>query len=241
MKAEFLDDFLSHAKSQHHGYELYTLELPEWRPLLMELTEFLSAEEKDQIPKKIVSVREQFICGHGILRHLLSQRINRPPQTIDFKTNPWSKPYLSKTDHPQSPYFNISHDKDKVLIGVSENREIGVDIMYIEEKRDILEIAKRYYSKSEQDFLFRQSGFEQYKSFYYIFCQKEALIKAHGQGLSLGLEKFSVEPDPAKKPRVIDYPPQEQLFGRAVLEAPFEITKSIAIVCLVPPDQSNGS
>lgn len=86
-------------------------------------------------------------------------------------------------------YFNISHSKNYVMVGISDG-PIGVDIQYMEPLKS--DIASRFFHPDEQDLYMKASDEEYLETFFRIWCLKESYVKFLGTGLSEGLETFSV-------------------------------------------------
>lgn len=63
--------------------------------------------------------------------------------------------------------------------------------------RPILPLAKRFYAPSEYQWLNTQPREEQHSAFYRLWSRKEAVLKAHGDGISAGLDKISFLPEQA--------------------------------------------
>ena len=106
-----------------------------------------------------------------------------------LKMNKYGKPYIK--DYNEN-HFNISHSGDWVICGISEF-ELGVDVEEKKEFRDIIEIAKRFFSKQEYLYLQELNDVNRQTAvFYDIWTKKESFIKAVGQGISLNLGSFSV-------------------------------------------------
>ena len=59
-------------------------------------------------------------------------------------------------------------------------------------------MAEHWFSPAEQAGLFALAPEIQMEAFFHIWTQKEAFLKAHGEGLSLPLQDFSVSVDPNK-------------------------------------------
>ncbi|MCF7791744.1 MAG: 4'-phosphopantetheinyl transferase superfamily protein [Victivallales bacterium] len=103
--------------------------------------------------------------------------------------NNYGKPYI---ENYYDNYFNVSHSENHVVSAVSEV-EIGVDIEFVKPFRDFIDIAKRFFSINEYTYLTSiKNEKEQIEVFYKIWTKKESFIKAIGQGVSLGLDKFDV-------------------------------------------------
>nr|WP_237391871.1 4'-phosphopantetheinyl transferase superfamily protein [Paenibacillus dendrobii] len=88
-------------------------------------------------------------------------------------------------------HFNISHSGEWVVCAL-DSLPVGVDVEEIKEAP--FEISKRFFSREERTFLFNEAEEVRNESFYYIWTLKESYIKAIGQGLSYGLESFTVLP-----------------------------------------------
>ena len=73
--------------------------------------------------------------------------------------------------------FNISHSRDYVVMAVSKNFKIGVDIEYIDSNIKSTEIAEIVFSKHEK--VYACTSIE---SFYILWTKKESLFKAIGTG-----------------------------------------------------------
>jgi 4'-phosphopantetheinyl transferase len=106
--------------------------------------------------------------------------LNRIEQTS------FGRPYINGF-----PDFNISHSGRFVLIACDPIGKVGVDV---EEMRAI----------KHEDFRFQMTGNEwervngaadQQFAFYTYWTQKEAVIKAHGNGLSIPLKSFEIHND----------------------------------------------
>lgn len=100
------------------------------------------------------------------------------------------KPFF--LDYPDF-HFSLSHSGNVVALAVSK-QEIGLDIQeYVQIKRDL---AKRFFSKEEQEMLLEQKGEDAYKElFFMLWSIKESYIKYTGLGMSHGLDTFQIDFD----------------------------------------------
>lgn len=119
------------------------------------------------------------IVNKALLRHLLTNCFRIPPECIIFDYNNRGKPFLKS--HP-SIYFNCSHSEDLVLIGISEDCVVGVDIELIKQLPDEDGIAKSFFSNDEYA-SYRDYRLRYPHAFYQFWTAKEAIIKALGKGL----------------------------------------------------------
>jgi len=143
------------------------------------------------------SDRHAFIVRHGILRAILGQLLGVDPQQVKISTGPHGKPYVDQTGDIQPIQFNMSRSRDIVLFGFCRNRHVGVDIEFESFEPDFEQIVRHFFSKSEQA-AFRDLPENQKKTaFYHCWTQKEAFLKALGDGISRGLDQFDVSIDPS--------------------------------------------
>lgn len=101
---------------------------------------------------------------------------------IEFSINQNNKPHLESHSHT---YFNISHTKNHIVMAVADE-EVGVDIEEIVEKKNLIKIAKRYFSNCEINELERSSGLG--KDFYTLWTLKESQVKRNSLGIAYGLK-----------------------------------------------------
>jgi len=147
----------------------------------------LSAEEL-ALAKRLVRPmdQEKSIFARTVLRRVLSHYLSISPEQIEFAIGEHGKPFVQDSD----VQFNLSHSGDCVLIGVTQNQPIGVDVECVGPKQDYLALAKRFFSKAE--FAAIQSSEKSVEAFYRCWTRKEAFLKAIGLGLSFGLSNFEV-------------------------------------------------
>jgi 4'-phosphopantetheinyl transferase len=136
--------------------------------------------------------RQRFIARRSLLRQLLGRYCGIAPREIVYETNQFGK--LSLSSKPIC--FNLSARQNKIAFAFNLQNEIGVDIEKATPLPGLLRIAETRFSSVEKGRLAMLAAEKQLDSFYHIWTQKEAFVKAHGEGLSLPLNDFSVEVDP---------------------------------------------
>jgi 4'-phosphopantetheinyl transferase len=84
-------------------------------------------------------------------------------------------------------------------VGICLNREIGVDIEKVRNDFEVMGIAAKFFTASEQESLLRLPEPERPQAFFQCWTRKEAVLKARGDGLSFPLDRVevSVTPDEA--------------------------------------------
>ncbi|WP_040145147.1 4'-phosphopantetheinyl transferase family protein, partial [Xanthomonas citri] len=92
-----------------------------------------------------------------------------------------------------------SHSGEYLLVGLGEGVRLGVDLERIRARPRVLEIAQRFFHPDEIALLAALAPDAQHALFFRLWCAKEALLKAHGHGLSFGLHRlaYALAPDGA--------------------------------------------
>jgi 4'-phosphopantetheinyl transferase len=163
---------------------------------LAELRHILNDQERQRAARfHFEGDSHRFIAAHGQLRILLGRYLAREPGTVAFQESRSGKPCLG--GDPGRLRFNLSHSGERALLAVALGREIGVDIERIDREVCLHEIAQRFFSPAEQCSLLACPKEEQREAFFRCWTRKEAFVKAHGEGLSFGLDQFSVSLNPA--------------------------------------------
>lgn len=96
----------------------------------------------------------------------------------NYKITAFGRPYMLS-----GPKFNISHSGNVAVCALSENA-VGADI---EEVKQIdIDLFVDYFIPEEWNFI--QTAPNPIAAFYTLWCQKEAVVKADGKGLSNSLK-----------------------------------------------------
>ena len=176
---------------------LWAWQLDNPDPDLAALTAELDDDERQRFHRfHFDRDRIRFAAAHANLRKILGAYLDRSPDSIRFKTNPYGKPrILGKSPSEVAPlYFNLSHSHGLALLALSLDTEVGVDV---EEIRPIEpEVAENHFSASELSALGSLEGESWLCGFYQCWTQKEAILKAEGAGLNLPLDAFDVSLGP---------------------------------------------
>jgi len=129
--------------------------------------------------------------GRQPLIRLLARYLAIEPSAVTLREGDHGRPCLA-TAHGEALDFNWSHSGDHALIAVARGIAPGVDIERLRPRPKALEIARRFFSKDEIAALASASPERRSGIFLAIWTAKEALLKAHGRGLSFGLDRLSV-------------------------------------------------
>jgi len=134
---------------------------------------------------------------------LIGHCLDRPPDELRIKNNPFGKPALSAVHH-SSLQFNVSHSGDVILVALARGRELGVDVEQMRTGFAIDAVAARFFSPNECRALAAIAPESRCEAFYSCWTRKEAYLKARGEGLSLPLHLFDVAFGAGEEPRLLE-------------------------------------
>jgi 4'-phosphopantetheinyl transferase len=140
--------------------------------------------------------RRRFVVARARLRELLAQRLDVPPESIEFVYGREGKPALAERFARSGWRFNLSHCDDLALYAFSRERELGVDVEAIRCLDEADAIAERFFASGERLAYSAFTPSERPTGFLRIWTRKEALAKGLGAGLSVPLEKLDASAPP---------------------------------------------
>ncbi len=135
--------------------------------------------------------QQRFIVARGVLRDLLARYLQTEPSQISFVYNAFGKPDLGP-EFGTRLKFNLSHSAGLALIAIATASNVGVDLEYIRAQSDYADIARRFLSTAEVDYLIALPSHRYAEAFFSCWTKKEAYVKAYGEGLAIPLNSFSV-------------------------------------------------
>jgi 4'-phosphopantetheinyl transferase len=145
--------------------------------------------------------RHQFLVTRGVLRMLLARYLDADPARCAFHTDEYGRPSLCAPP-PEGLDFNLSHTNGLLAIAVARVPEVGIDVEDVARPEVSMDLARRFFSTSEADALDALPPAARPSRFFDYWTLKEAYIKARGLGLSLPLDRFSMQLDPQRPPRI---------------------------------------
>jgi 4'-phosphopantetheinyl transferase len=136
-------------------------------------------------------------ANHDVLRGVLASYLKRAASDVHLEHGVHGKPFLADSGALQ---FNQSHSGGALLIAVSREQAIGVDLEIARRPRPALDLARRYFTPSEAAALAALPEPIQHAAFLELWSCKEAVLKAIGQGIGFGLSRLSFALDAAGHP-----------------------------------------
>jgi len=175
---------------QTHQVKLYSVDQLDLKSQLDQVQQYLSVTELQRLASLThKAVHQQFIVSRGILRYILSQYTGQAPAAIDIKTSAKGKPYIE----PSAIYFNVSHSAARLVVAISTQVQVGVDIEFINKNRQFKRVVQRYFTQLEQQQLAQQSVNQYPLLFYKYWTAKEAWAKCIGVGLNFPFQQHCVQ------------------------------------------------
>lgn len=151
--------------------------------------ELLNAEELDRAKRFYFSIHQhRFSTARAALRIILARYLNTNPQHLVFTYNAHGKPEVNNS---AQLHFNLSHSGDLALLAVGKGTPMGVDIEKYS-ARPYEGIAKTSFSDQELTEFMQIPSSLKPATFFHIWAQKEAFIKACGLGLAYPTKEFNV-------------------------------------------------
>ncbi len=130
--------------------------------------------------------------GEPTVRPLLSQALRCDPGTLPLARDPGGRPRLA------APYLHMdigwSHSGEALVLALGESIVLGVDIELVRERPRLAELARRFFHPDEASWLEDLPRHSMDTAFIRLWCAKEAVLKAHGKGISFGLHNLVFAP-----------------------------------------------
>ena len=134
------------------------------------------------------------------MRAWLGEAWGLAPESLRLTRDAYGRPHLDGGSHHID--LNWSHSGDWLIAACVEGAQtggmrVGIDIELLRPRPKALALAQRFFAAAETAWLARLADdpVQLEHAFTRLWCAKEAVLKAHGRGLSFGLEKLRFELD----------------------------------------------
>jgi 4'-phosphopantetheinyl transferase len=147
--------------------------------------------------------RHRFLVTRAMQRTVLSMYVDIAPSAWRFTVNDYGRPSLA-AEHAGAKgiNFNLSHTDGLIVMGVTRDRSVGVDVENIRTREADMEIVDRYFAPEEVQALHVLPDEKQKQRFFEYWTLKESYIKARGMGLSIPLERFAFDLEDSEQIRL---------------------------------------
>lgn len=130
------------------------------------------AEQAQAMRMRAGAVRHNFIKARTALRCLLARYLGILPSQVVLHLNAYGKPSLAGG----ALRFNLSHTRGLALYAITRDRELGVDVEWMDAAIDWQAVAPTVFTAGEIHQLANRSDF------FTAWARKEALLKGLGTG-----------------------------------------------------------
>jgi 4'-phosphopantetheinyl transferase len=155
--------------------------------------DLLSPDEQTKADRfHFAADRLRYVTGRGLLRTILARCTGIDAAHLRFEYGEFGKPHLLPGSAKLPLQFNVSHSGDLVLIALTLDRVLGVDVESVRDDVNADRIAASFFSSHEQKALRSLPAHLRPGAFFDCWTRKEAFIKAVGGGLSIPLQQFDV-------------------------------------------------
>jgi 4'-phosphopantetheinyl transferase len=129
--------------------------------------------------------RDRYSAARGHLRELLGSALGSDPADVTLVAGPGGKPALDPAAGAADIRFNLSHSREVGLIALAAGREVGADVEFERDDRDLDRLAARVLPAEELARWRRLAEGERQRAFYSAWTRREAYAKARGEGVGL--------------------------------------------------------
>jgi 4'-phosphopantetheinyl transferase len=164
-------------------------------PSLLEQYRRLSTEEERRQEERfrVADDRRRYLIARALVRTVLSRYAPLRPDEWSFATNPHGRPHVANTDvAARGLVFNLSHTRDVIVLGVTRERAVGVDVEH-QDRTVSQDVAKRFFSSEEVTALHALPAERRAARLLQHWTLKEAYIKARGMGLAIPVRKLAFD------------------------------------------------
>jgi 4'-phosphopantetheinyl transferase len=182
--------------------------LAEYRLLLSE------EEQRKQIRFHFERDRHRYLVTRAMQRTVLSKYVDLAPSAWRFTVNDYGRPSIAEQAGARGIEFNLSHTDGLVVMGVTRERAIGVDVENVRTREVDIDIADRHFAPEEILALRALPDEKQKHRFFEYWTLKESYIKARGMGLSIPLERFAFHLEDPEQIRLTIDPGLQDYAGR---------------------------
>lgn len=130
--------------------------------------------------------------AESLVRPWLAAALDLDDTALDLARDPRGRPTLRVEGRAATatPDVNWSHSGALLLVALGDGVRIGVDVEWLRPRPQAMALAQRFFTAAEATALARLTPAAAEAAFVQLWCAKEAVLKAHGHGLSFGLDRL---------------------------------------------------
>lgn len=152
---------------------------------------------------RVPGKRRRYVLGRVLLRSVLAEVLQAEPANIPLVLGRNNRPRLADprlADANSGPGvsldFNLSSTPGRIACGLVLGGRVGVDVEAARPLDDLPDLARTVLAPEERAWMRAQP--DSLASFYRLWTLKEAVAKAHGEGLGLPFDRLRMQPGEGK-------------------------------------------
>lgn len=164
--------------------------VPQDHMVLSHYLGFLSSAEKLRYDQYHPKAARLFLISRVLVKTVLADKLGISPHQVNIQLHPNGKPFVQGS---KAVYFNLTHSADVIILAVTEEGEIGVDIEQVDREFEWMRVDS-VLAPTEIEWIKENEltdPFSVYQRFFQIWTLKEAYIKCTGEGMSRHLKKLN--------------------------------------------------
>jgi len=142
----------------------------------------LSASERERLTRyRNGAAAGRYVITRSLVRSVLGDHLSLPPSEVQISQTDFGKPVVAGALH-----FNVSHSGDLVLLALSADRAVGIDVERCRGVERVSALVARWLTSAEQQDVARRvdGGADLSEAFLRVWSLKEARLKALGVGIA---------------------------------------------------------
>jgi 4'-phosphopantetheinyl transferase len=161
--------------------------------LLAEYRRLLTEEERVRQQRFHFPIdRHRYLLTRVLVRTALSNYATIGYRSWEFAASAHGRPYVANHQPgARKIVFNLSHTLGLIVLAVTHEREVGVDVENMCAREPALELADKFFAPAEAAALRQMPAELRQQRFFHYWTLKESYSKARGLGLSIPLQEFS--------------------------------------------------
>lgn len=178
-------------RAQVQVYVCPVSRVPQDHMVLSHYLGFLNTAEKLRYDQYHSHAARIFLISRVLVKTVLADKLGISPHQVNIQLHPNGKPFVQGS---KAVYFNLTHSADVIILAVTEEGEIGVDIEQVDREFEWMRVDSvlapiEIEWIKENELTDSSSVFQR---FFQIWTLKEAYIKCTGEGMSRHLKKLNV-------------------------------------------------
>jgi 4'-phosphopantetheinyl transferase len=136
--------------------------------------------------------RERFVASRALLRLILARYVGADPARVEFCAGLLGKPELAEPFSQSAVRFNASRSGDVAVFAIARAREVGIDVEQCRAMPDLEQVVPGALTAHENALLLSLPPGARQAAFLHAWTQKEAYLKARGEGLARSPKEVEV-------------------------------------------------